>query len=568
LRSWWAIATAAAALAWVGPALAERPPGDRPPERVLSVSGNYLAGHVAGASKDLVAAAAFYREALSRDPASPELLLRTFLLATAAGSVEEGLTLAQTLARKESNNRFAPLAVAIRALKQGRLAEAQAGFTAASKGPLTDLTGTLLGAWAMQGQGNTDGALAAIDRLTGPDWYDTFKSYHSGLIAEAAGRQEEAALRIGEAYLANKGSVRLIDAYARAQARLGRTEEALKAVGGFESPVGDHPLLREIQAVIESGRKPDPTIRTPAQGAAEALYGLGEAFSRDGLEDLGAVYLQLALYLEPAHPLATFALAELFEDMGQRQRAVEIFDKITRDSPLWRFAQIEAALNLEALDKTQEALQRLELLLEADPTNLEAVTALGNVLRARERFAEAAEAYSRGVALLAKPERRHWSLFYYRGIAYERSKQWAKAEADFIKALELSPDQPLVLNYLGYSWVDQGIHLERALDMIRKAVELRPEDGYIVDSLGWAYYRLRRFEEAVTELERAVELRPQDPVINDHLGDAYQMVGRELEARFQWTRALGLKPEAEDRAKIEAKLKDGLREAPSAANRP
>jgi Flp pilus assembly protein TadD len=166
---------------------------------------------------------------------------------------------------------------------------------------------------------------------------------------------------------------------------------------------------------------------------------------------------------------------------------------------------------------------------------------------------------------LPEPTKAHWTLFYVRGIAFERSKQWDKAEADLKKALELSPDQPLVLNYLGYSWVDQGRNLDEGLAMIKKAVELQPDDGFIVDSLGWAYFRLGRFEEAVTELERAIELQPDDPVLNDHLGDAYWKVGRQLEAQFQWSHAKELKPEATELAKIEAKLKNGLVETPTNA---
>src|SRR5690606_33991930 len=142
-----------------------------------------------------------------------------------------------------------------------------------------------------------------------------------------------------------------------------------------------------------------------------------------------------------------------------------------------------------------------------------------------------------------EPQPHQWTLFYFRGIAYERAKQWDKAEADLLQALALFPEQPHVLNYLGYSWVDQGMHLDEAMDMIARAVELRPNDGYIVDSLGWAHYRLGNYEEAVRELERAVELRPEDPVINDHLGDAYWKVGRRLEARFQWAHARDLDPE-------------------------
>lgn len=183
---------------------------------------------------------------------------------------------------------------------------------------------------------------------------------------------------------------------------------------------------------------------------------------------------------------------------------------------------------------------------------------MGDLLRGKERFAEAVVAYDKAMARIGAVEPRHWALLYSRGIALERSKQWPRAEADFLKALELNPDQPYVLNYLGYSWVEHGIHLDKALTMIETAVKLRPEDGYIVDSMGWVLFRLGRYAEAVPHLERAVELRPSDPTINDHLGDAYWRVGRENEARFQWDRALVLKPSPEEAREIQTKLKRGL----------
>ena len=174
---------------------------------------------------------------------------------------------------------------------------------------------------------------------------------------------------------------------------------------------------------------------------------------------------------------------------------------------------------------------------------------------------EAVKAYDEAVKRIGALERRHWSLLYTRGIALERSKQWPRAEADFLAALEFEPEQPYVLNYLGYSWVDQGINLERAQKMIERAVELRPNDGYVVDSLGWVLYRLGKFAGAVRELERAVELRPEDPIINDHLGDAYWRVGRRQEARFQWRRSLSLEPEDDLLAVLRDKIKAGLGDA-------
>jgi Flp pilus assembly protein TadD len=191
--------------------------------------------------------------------------------------------------------------------------------------------------------------------------------------------------------------------------------------------------------------------------------------------------------------------------------------------------------------------------------------ALGNVLRARKQFAECADVYSKAIDTITKDEKSNWLIYYYRGICYERAKQWPKAQADLQKSLELFPEQPLVLNYLGYSWIDQGIHLDEGMSMIKRAVDQRADDGYIVDSLGWAHYRLGHMDEAVKQLERAVELKPEDPTINDHLGDAYWRVGRTLEAQFQWSHARDLKPEPEDLAKIESKLKSGLPDDTSSA---
>jgi tetratricopeptide (TPR) repeat protein len=218
------------------------------------------------------------------------------------------------------------------------------------------------------------------------------------------------------------------------------------------------------------------------------------------------------------------------------------------------------ALNLDSLERTDEARQQLEKLIASHPDDLEAILALGNILRDRKHYAECADAYSKAIDLIPNPTKPTWTVFYFRGICFERSKQWAKAEGDLKKALELYPEQPHVLNYLGYSWIDQGVNLDEGMRLIKRAVEQRPDDGYIVDSLGWAYYRIGKYDEAVKNLERAAELKPMDPTINDHLGDVYWKVGRKLEATFQWTHARDLKPEPDELAKIEAKLKDGMPE--------
>ena len=350
----------------------------------------------------------------------------------------------------------------------------------------------------------------------------------------------------------------MVQSYGSFLSRQGNNAEALKVFAAFEEALPRHPLILEAVSEAKAGKKLPLMVDTPQAGAAEVLYGLGAALGRRGGEDLGLIYLQLALYLAPSHPLALLSLGDLYEAMKKPELANKIYERVPLGSPLQRNAQIQLALNLDTLEKTDEAKASLEKLIAANPADVEAIMALGNVLRGRKQFAECADIYSKGVDTIAKAEKSNWVIYYFRGICLERAKQWAKAEVDLKKSLELFPDQPHVLNYLGYSWIDQGVHLDEGMRMIKRAVEQRADDGYIVDSLGWAYYRLGNMEEAVKQLERAVELKPEDPTINDHLGDAYWRVGRVLEAQFQWSHARDLKPEPEDLEKILAKLKSGL----------
>jgi tetratricopeptide (TPR) repeat protein len=378
------------------------------------------------------------------------------------------------------------------------------------------------------------------------------------MILDLAGQRKEAAKRYENAYKLDAGALRVTQSYGSFLSRQGNLTEAAKVFASFDEAQPRNPLVVEAIAEIKAGKKLPIMIDTPQAGAAEVLYGLGSALGRRGGEDFGLIYMQLALYLVPQHPLALLSLGDLYEAMKKPELANKMYERVPLSSPLSRNAQIQLALNLDTLEHTDEAKASLEKLIAANPGDLEAIMALGNVLRGRKQFAECADVYTKGIDTITKDEKANWVIYYFRGICYERSKQWPKAEADLKKSLELFPEQPHVLNYLGYSWVDQNVNLDEGMRMIKRAVEQRADDGYIVDSLGWAYYRIGNMEEAVRQLERAVELKPEDPTINDHLGDAYWRVGRELEARFQWSHARDLKPEPEDLAKIEAKLKSGL----------
>jgi tetratricopeptide (TPR) repeat protein len=276
------------------------------------------------------------------------------------------------------------------------------------------------------------------------------------------------------------------------------------------------------------------------------------------------MYLQYSLYLVPDFPFALATLANSYETTKRYDAAIAAYDRIPKGTPLETNIAIRKALNLNQLERVEEAQKLLEEVAQHDPTDIRPLDALGTIMRGHKRYADAADYYTRAIARIDKPEQKHWAYYYSRGTCYERLKKWPAAEADLLKALQLNPEEAMALNYLGYSWIDQNRNLKQGLALIEKAVRQKPDDGYIVDSLGWAYYRIGNFREAVKYLERAVELRPEDPVLNDHLGDGYWRVGREREARFQWEQSLTLSPEPEDAEKTRRKLQKGLPNATQA----
>jgi tetratricopeptide (TPR) repeat protein len=532
----------------------------------LTTSGSYLAARHAGVERDAASAAAFYRSALRTDPKNNELLDRAFISSVADGDIDEAVKLAERILTVDKSNRVARLVVGVQDLKQKKYPAAQLNINQSIRGPITDLVATLLSSWAMYGGGDLKGAVASIDKLTGPEWYPLFKDLHTGMMYDLAGKEKEAGARFERAYKLDDSMLRVADSYARWMTR-NKNDDAAKGIyEAFDKKLARHPLVQEGLRDTKAGKKLPPLVDSPQAGAAEALYGIGATLIRRGGEDLALVYLQLALHLAPNHSLALLSLADLYESVKRPAMAIKVYERVPAGSPLKRNAQIQLATDLDGADRSEEAIKILKEVIAQDPKDLEAIMALGNIERGRKKFADCVQTYSLGIDALPEGNDKGNSVYYYyRGICEERSKQWPKAEADMRKALELQPEQPHVLNYLGYSWIDQGTNLDEGMKMIKRAVEQRPDDGYIVDSLGWAYYRIGNYEEAVKNLERAIDLKPEDPTINDHLGDAYWRVGRTLEANFQWSHARDLKPEPEDLPKIVAKIESGLPDAPAPA---
>jgi tetratricopeptide (TPR) repeat protein len=529
-----------------------------------SPAGNYLAASVAVVEHDTVAAATFFREALRHDPHNPSLIERAFVAAVSNGNMQDAFSLSDRLLQQDPKNSLARLVSGVKAIKAKRYSAARVQFAAAGGSQQHDVTSTLLTAWAFAGSHDTRRALNLVDRLRG-DNFAVFRDYHAALIADAANDQQTASKRIKAAYAADKNTLRLVDAYARHAARHNDRAEAVRAYHSLDQILPNHPIVLAMLADIKSGKPIEPLIKNAQEGAAEVLYGLGAAGAQPGDELAAMIYLRLALYLTPQNALAILSLGELYERIKQNEQAIDVYGTVPNADPLRTTADIQIGQILEAMDRPDDAAKYLKRLVDENPGNEDALSALGNLQRAHKQYGEAIETYSRILAKTTAPQKADWPIYYFRGISYEREKKWPQAQADLMQALALFPDQPLVLNYLGYSWVDQGMNLDEAFNMLQRAVELRPTDGYIVDSLGWANYKLGRIDEAVKQLERAIDLKPSDSVINDHLGDAYWRAGRKLEAHFQWNHARDLGPEPDDKDKIQHKIEHGLDDEPSPA---
>jgi tetratricopeptide (TPR) repeat protein len=532
-----------------------------------SPAGNYLAALIAGADHDTTAAATFFREALRFDPRNPQLIERAFVAALSNGNMLDAFTLADRLIARDPSNGLAHLTLGIRALKNRQYGTARAQFSKGGPGQERDITALLLTAWSWAGSGDEHRALETCDRLR-DDNFAVFRDFHAGLIAEVMGDKAEALRRLRSAYNADKSPLRLVDALGRLLSRTGDTAGALKVYEEFDAQLPNHPLVMAAMSELKAGKVLEPLVKTADQGGAEVLYTLGSAGNRQGDEIAAMIYLRLSLYLWPHNGISLITLADIYDRLKQNEEAIAVYEGVPNTSPLRTTADIQIAQLLDNLGKKTESEQYLEQIVSAHPNDEEALMALGNAERGAKHYSAAAATYTRALAASHKPEKVEWPLYYFRGISYERDKNWDKAVADFKEALSLHPDQPLVLNYLGYSWVDRGQNLDEAFKMLHKAVEERPTDGYIVDSLGWAYYKLGKYDEAVKELERAIDLKPGDPTVNEHLGDAYWRVGRKLEAHFQWNHARDLGPEPEDLPKILDKIAHGLppEPAPQAAD--
>jgi tetratricopeptide (TPR) repeat protein len=532
------------------------------PAPPASSFGSYLAGRLARSERDTASAAQFLMQALGDDPANQDLRNQAFNALVLDRRFDEALALAARLAEDDPTVALPGLALAIRDVKEGDFGAAAERVVALSRSGYNAVLLPLVEAWVRVGQGEAEAAIEGLVAQGTNGGFQAFRAFHEALIRDLLGdAAAEAAYRT--ALDSQPGAFRVVVALGGFYERGGRVSDARALYEDFRSRDPDSPWLESMFARLDSGEAPPPLVSDPVGGVAEVLFGVASALQQEEAPDAALIYALLAQYLAPGSDATALLIGDINESLGRSQEAILAYAQVPPESPLAWTARLRVAVNEDALDRTTEASAALEAMAAERSDRADALVTLGDLYRARERWAEAIGAYDRALARIATAEERHWRLYYARGVALERSQQWPRAEQDFLKALELAPDHPFVLNYLGYSWVDQGVNLQQALDMIERAVDQRPNDGFIVDSLGWAYFRLHDFDLAVKHLERAVELEPDDPTINDHLGDALWQVGRHAEAYFQWRRALSLSPDETLAQAIRAKLEHGLAIAPA-----
>ncbi|MDP9808415.1 tetratricopeptide (TPR) repeat protein [Rhizobium tibeticum] len=536
------------------------------PDSVTSFSGAFLAARTADVDHDYETAIELYKKALQIEPGNPEIRQRLMISLLLNGDIKDGVKYANDLKGDATVERITTIVRSMDAIRRGEYKTAESLLKYTGPNDLDRMMNDLLAAWARVGAGRGKEALSMVQRMKGPDWVGIFKSYNAGAIAIVNGDIRAARQNLNDAVLDKDGGatapdtfMRAVMALARLEASQGNKQKALDAISVGDNLLPNYAPLNALRQSIEKGEKQEQQIQTAKQGAAGVLFSIGGALNRDGAEDIVSLYLQTAKTLDPGSADTLVMLGGIAEKQEQMDRAIALYKQVPENSPMRRISELQLGLALAQGGKVEEARKHLQSLIASDPKDVRSYLAYGSVLSDAKDYAAMADNYDKAVEVLGPlPGRGAWTVFFQRGIAYERLKKWDKAEPNFRKALELNADQPQVLNYLGYSWIDMNRNLDEGLAMIKKAVDLRPDDGYIIDSLGWAYFRLNRFDDAVEELEKAAQIKAGDATINDHLGDAYWRVGRKLEAVYQWNRALGSEPEASEIPKIKEKIANGL----------
>ena len=520
-------------------------------------AGSYLAARQAGLANDYAQASRYFTKGLLADPGNAYLLENAMTSFISLGQIDRAIPVAQAIVDRDYSSPIAHLTLKIADAKNGNWAGIfNALEMGRSVGPLVD---GLSQSWAHLGQGDMSRAIRSFDQVIETEGMTIYGLTHKAYALASVGDFEGAeAIFSGDVPGGMRYGRQSAIAHVQILSQLGRNDDAVAII---DSVFGNQldPGISALRAQLIAGDAVAySAVRTPTQGMADLFHVIAGILQGDAPDQYTLIYARAATYLWPENTPAVLMTAGLLEDLGQYDLANTTYTTVARDDPSFHAAELGRAEVLREAGRGDAAIEVLEALTRSHPELPEVFATKGDTLRQADRFEEAVGTYSQALDLYDADHSARWFVHYTRGISYHKLDQWPSAEADFRAALALRPDQPQILNYLGYSLVERGEKLNEALEMIETAAAASPDNGAIVDSLGWVYFQLGRYQEAVVHLERAASLAPVDPVINDHLGDAFWAVGREIEARFQWQRALSFDPEQEETLRIRDKLQRGL----------
>ncbi|MGE4063206.1 MAG: tetratricopeptide repeat protein [Rhodospirillaceae bacterium] len=525
----------------------------------VGLAAAYLSGRHAEANADTSRAVSFFNQARDLDPNNNRLIEDSYFLAAQVGDFAQAIPAAKRAYDANPRRGIAPVVLAADLYKKKDYAGALAYIEKIPAQSVNSFALPVLRAWAMAPLKPAETTLAELTLLK--NFQDTARlvDVMGGMLNEHYGLKDAATTNY-DALAANieNERVSVLRIVVKGYQRLGKAQQAKAAIARYEKAHGASPMLEAMAAGLN---QPAPKL-TPQEGMSEGLFAAAELLLQNepnlARMQIATAYAQTALHVNPQLTVAKVFIGSAFTARGRYQEANAMLSSIGRGEPGYLEARMQIANNLAAMSRTEESLAVLRELLKDRPQWADVHIAVGDLLRREERFAEAVGEYTAALKLRPAQAEENWAIYYTRGISYERTKDWANAEKDFKKALEIKPGEASVLNYLGYSYLDRGVNLKEARRLIEMAYSKRPDDGYIIDSLGWMLFVLGEYDKAVVHLEKAVEAAPADATINEHFGDALWKVGRRTEARYQWQRALTLDVEDAQRAAISKKLEQGL----------
>ncbi len=534
-------------------------------QRQDTAYGNYLAGRIAHIRQDYGRAAHYYVKTIEKGLVNEDILGKTYIILASQGQISEAVKYANEARQKGDKNNFIDVIIAVYEFKKGNYASARAHLGQIKEKTYKNLISPLFNAWSYAGENNYKGAMDELAKLANIDEMKTVYSLHSGLISEYFNRPEDAK-KYYEYIIndkANDMSFRALQIISNFYVRQGEKDKAESLVAKYYGSSNIKEMLSSLSNKIKESRKTaSPIVKTPDIGAGEVFLEVALLFKSVPVGyDYAQMYMAVSEYFNPDNDIAKIAMADIFEGRLMYKDANKYYDSISKKSEMYYPAQMKKANNLSAENRYDEAVKVLKRLLRDNPNNFQLLFNLGDVSRMSNNQAAAIKYYNEAINAIFYESEKYWPVYYALAVSYDKNNEWPKAEQSLQKALKLSNRHPQVLNYLGYSWLKYGINTDKAASMILEAYEKEPNDGVIMDSLGWVYFKTGDYENAILYLEKASELNPQNAVISDHLGDAYWLGGRRNEAIYQWKQALAQKEEQEElNAKnVKNKIENGLK---------